>query len=386
MDFELTSRQLVLREQIAELATSKISPSLAHRDREGRFDRGLWSEIAESGILGARLPASLGGPGHDVLTTVLMLEGLGYGCGDNGVGLAVTGQIWTVQEPIQRFGTDRQKETYLPALASGEVIGAHAITEPGSGSDSSAMSTTAVEKDDGYVLNGAKTLIGMAPVCDLALVFAKTDPRLGRWGISAFLVEIERDGVNRSASKDKMGLRTNPIGDLSFDDCWVPASAMLGPPGAGLNISGDSLDFERSFIFACQVGAMERQLEESVSYASQREQFGRPIGSFQSVSNRIADMKLRLEVAKLLIYRAAWLKDAGRPAQMDSALTKLHVAEAFVASSLDSVRIHGGIGYMTDSGVERQLRDAVGGVIYGGTSDIQRQVIARLLGLKGGTP
>lgn len=382
MDFSLTDQQLNLRSRVAA-AVAELDTTLSERDESGAFDQSTWRVLADTGVLRANLPVEYGGSGYDTLTTVLMLEGLGFGSRDNGLALAATGQIWTVQEPILRFGTDEQKLRYLPALSRGESIGAHAITEPDSGSDSYSLTTTAVKDGDGYVLSGTKTLIGMAPVCDVALVFAKTAPEHGRWGISAFLVDTETPGLSQIGPRPKMGLRTNPIGDLVFEDCRVPDSALLGPPGAGLSISTDSLDYERSFILACQVGAMERQLEEAVGYATSRKQFGQSIGGFQSVSNRLADMKMRLDVAKLLLYRAAWLKDQGKPAQLESALTKLHIAEAFVDSSLDSIRIHGGVGYLTEHGVERDLRDAVGGVIYGGTSDIQRQVIARLLGVGG---
>ena len=381
MDFSWTEAQISLREETARFARNELNDSMVNRDREEIFDRFRWSRLAKFGVLRSNIPTAFGGDGHDLLTTVFMLEGLGYGCRDNGLSLAVNGQIWTVQEPIVRFGSEEQQQRYLPGLGSGEILGAHAITEPQAGSDSYALTATAKPKDGGYLINGLKTLIGMGPVCDLVLVFAKTSPDQGRWGISAFLVEAGTEGLTRSEPRSKMGLRTNPIGDIRFDDCWVPESSMLGPPGAGMSISTDSLEWERSFIFASHVGSMERQLEDTIEYARKRHQFGQPIGQFQSVSNRVADMKLRLEAAKLLLYQAAWLKSTGQHAHMESALTKLHLAEAFVESSLDSVRVHGGTGYLTDTEVERDLRDSVGGVIYGGTSDIQRQVIARLLGL-----
>jgi hypothetical protein len=221
----------------------------------------------------------------------------------------------------------------------------------------------------------------MAAVADLLLVFAKTDPDMGHWGISAFLVEVDTPGVDVSTTHEKMGLRTNPTTTVTFDEAPISHAAMLGTRGAGVGISTDSLEWERAFILAWQIGAMERQLEMTIDHAKQREQFGQPIGRFQSVANRIVDMRLRLETARLLLYKTAWLKESGRPTQLESALAKLHIAEEFVASGLDAVRTFGGIGYLTETGVERDLRDAVGGLIYGGTSDIQRQVVARLLGL-----
>lgn len=383
MDFSLSAEQEELRSQTSRFARTELNESMLERDSSESFDRSLWRSLAEHGLLRAIVPPELGGDGRDVFETVLMMEGFGHGCVDNGLALAVTGHVWTVVQPILGFGTETQKAKYLPGMASGDLIGAHAITEPEAGSDSYSMTTTATPSDEGFVLNGRKTLIGMGPVCDVALVFAKTNPERGRWGISAFLLDAETAGFERGEQRSKLGLRTNPIGDLIFNDCWVPKDAMLGPEGAGLSISAESLEWERSFIFAAQVGAMRRQLEETIEYASSRQQFGRPIGDFQSVSNRIADMKLRLDVAQLLLFRSAWLKASGSAAALESALTKLHIAESFLASSLDAVRIHGGVGYLTEFGVDRNLRDAVGGVIYGGTSDIQRQVIARHLGLRG---
>lgn len=360
---------------------AKLNDDTVGADQRGEFDRSKWDRIAETGVLGSCVPVEWGGSGEDALTAVAKLEGIGYGCKDNGLTLAVNGQIWAVQDPILRFGDERQKGDYLPPLVSGEMVGAHAMTEPESGSDTFSLDTTATKTEEGYLLNGTKTMIGLAPVSDLALVFAKTDPDRGRWGISAFLVETRLPGVTRSSTMSKMGLRTSPLGELTFDDCLVPASALLGPEGAGASIFIDSMVWERSFIFSSHVGSMARQLDEAVDYAKTRRQFDRPIGQFQSVSNRIADMKLRLETARLLLYRCAWLKSNGESAQLESALTNLFVSEAFVANSLDALRIHGGRGYLTEFEVERDLRDAIGGVIYSGTSDIQRELIARLMGL-----
>jgi alkylation response protein AidB-like acyl-CoA dehydrogenase len=218
-------------------------------------------------------------------------------------------------------------------------------------------------------------------VADLMLVFAATDPSKGRWGISAFVVERGTPGLTATPMQHKMGLRTVPIGELHFDGCEIPASARLGPEGAGVGIASHSLEVERCCILASQLGAMERQLQRVIDYARRREQFGQSIGKFQSVSNRIADMKLRLETARLLLYKVAWLVQREQPAMMEAALLKLYLSEAFVESGIDAIRIHGGNGYLTATGVERDLRDAMGGVLYAGTSDIQRNIIARLLGL-----
>lgn len=381
MDFSITDEQRSLRDEVIDFARNDLRGDLMADGEADRFNREGWQKIADHGLLGLVLPAEYGGRGLDVLTAALMLEGLGYGCADNGLTLAVNAQIWTVEMPILRFGSEEQKQAYLPRLASGELIGADAITEDASGSDSYALTTTALPESDGYVLNGAKTMVGMAPECDLAVVYARTGDMEDRWGVSAFVVDMDGAGIERGTVIPKMGLTTNPMGRIEFVDCWVPKTALLGPEGAGAGVSDHSFEWERALIFSSHVGSMERQLDETIAYARSRHQFGQPIGQFQSVSNRIADMRLRLEVSKLLLYKAAWSKRDGHEAGLASAMSKLFISEAFVASSLDAIRVHGGRGYLVEDGIERDLRDAVGGVIYGGTSDIQRQIISRLSGL-----
>lgn len=382
MDFAWTDEQLARREGAVAFARGELGgEDLEARDREASFSRELWERCARFGIQGLSVPEEYGGAQVDLLTAMLVMEGLGYGCADNGLTFALNAQLWTVQAPIVRFGTEDQKRRYLPDLCAGRTLGAHALTEPAAGSDAFSLEMSAERRDGEYVLNGVKRLITLGPVADLALIFARTDPDAGKWGISAFLVQSDTPGFRRGQARDKMGLRTVPLGDLILEDCIVPETARLGPEGAGMSISNHSLEIERCCILASQLGAMERQLEASVEYARSREQFGRPIGDFQSVSNRIADMKLRLETARLLLHKVAWLVESDRPAAMEAALLKLHLSECFVASGLDAIRIHGGSGYLTETGVERDLRDAIGGVLYAGTSDIQRNIVARLLGL-----
>lgn len=283
--------------------------------------------------------------------------------------------------PIFKFGTEAQKAKYLPSLCAGEMIGAHGMSEPDSGSDAYSLRTTATKVEGGYLLNGAKTFVTNAPISDMALVFATVDPKRGMWGVTGFLVENGTPGYTISRHIDKMGLRTSPMGELIFQDCFIPEENRLGPIGAGANIFKDSMEWERSCILGSHVGAMERQLEQAVQYAREREQFGQPIGKFQSVANRIVDMKVRLETARLLLYKVAWLKREGKSAVMEAALAKLYLSECFVQSGLDAIQTHGGYGYTTEFEVERDLRDAIGGMLYSGTSDIQRNIIARLLGL-----
>jgi len=381
MDFSWTEEQQTLRDRAIEFAQLELNDDIVARDRSGEFWRAAWIKCARFGVQGLFVPQEYGGGGYDIVSTILALEGIGYGCADNGLTLALNGQMWAVEEPILRFGSEEQKQRFLPGLCHGELLGAHGMTEPQSGSDVYNVQTVAEKRDGGYVLNGRKTLVGLAPIADLAIVFATVNPDLKQWGLTAFLVENGTPGFTRGPAQSKMGLRTVPLGELILEDCFIPESNRLGPEGAGASIFTAAMDWERSFIFASHVGAMARQLDCCLAFAAEHQRSGQPIGKFQSISNRIADMKLRLETARLLLYKAAWLKDQGQSAALDAALAKLHISEAFTTSSLDAIRIHGGAGYLTDFEVERELRDAVGGVIYSGTSDIQRNVIARLLGL-----
>ncbi len=381
MDFSWSDEQIALKDQIIQFAKEQLNENVAERDKAGEFSDGLWKKCAEFGILGLAAPSEFGGKNDevDILSGMLAMEGFGYGCRDNGLALALNAQMWTVQVPISQFGSNPQKEKYLRPLATGKMIGAHALTEPEAGSDILSMKMTAEKCEGGYILNGEKKFITLAPKADVALVLANSNPKLGRWGVSAFLVD--KEAFVASPIREKMGMRTVPFGELSFDNCFVPNENRLGAEGAGFSILNHSLEYDRCCIMASQLGAMERQLEEVIKYAQEREQFGKPIGQFQSVSNRIVDMKLRLETSRLLLYKVAWLKKSGKPATLEAALLKLQLSESFVTSSLDAIRSFGGNGYLTDFEVERNLRDAVGGVLYAGTSDIQRNIIAKWLGL-----
>ncbi len=346
-----------------------------------QFNRERWQRCADFGVLGWFIPEQYGGTGLSITSTIYALEALGYGCNDNGLTLGLNGQMWSVQEPILQFGSEQQKQLYLPKLCSGEIIATHAMTEKESGSDSFKLKTTAEKVSDGYRLNGEKTYLGLAPVADLALVFANSNPQAGQWGISAFLVETNAAGVEVSQPMEKMGLASNPLGAIKFQDCFVEASQRLGPEGIGVSLFTQSMDWERGFVFASHIGSMARQLDQCIEYSRNRKQFEQTISKFQSISNRIVEMKTRLEISRLLINKIAALKDNSEPAMLEAAMTKLYVSEAFVANSMDAIRIHGALGYLTEHEVERDLRDATAGVIYSGTSDIQRKIIANLLGL-----
>lgn len=383
MNFSFTKEQEQLKSDFSNFAEKELNTTIFKKDKDLFFSKEDWQKCADFGVLGIAASPEYGGHKTklDLVSATLAMEGLGYSCRDNGLPFAMSAQMWTVQLPINQFGTEEQKQKFLPQLVSGKKIACHALTEPNAGSDVFSMQTSAKKVEGGYLLNGEKCLITLGPVADLALIFAVTNSKLGRWGISAFIVETGTLGFSVSTNKEKMGLRTVPIGNLYFKDCFVPEENRLGKEGAGWSITNHSLEHDRCSILASQLGAMEYQLEQSIAFVKKRKQFGKSVGAFQSVSNRIADMKLRLETSRLLLYNVAWIKDQGKPAMLESALLKLQLSESYVASSLDTIRNHGGYGYLSENEVERDLRDAIGGVIYAGTSDIQRNIIAKLLGL-----
>ena len=350
-------------------------------DRRQEFYLEGWKKCAEFGIHRLAIPKKYGGLEADPLGVLGCLESLGYACKDNGLIFSINAHMWTCQAPLLEFGSEEQKEKYLPRLGNGESIGGNAITEPGSGSDAFSLSTTARRKGDTYLLNGSKVFVTNGPVADLTVVFATVDPSLGSRGVTAFLVEKEFPGISVGRKVDKMGLRTSPMAELFLDNCEVPARNLLGKEGEGSALFTDSMTWERGFILASAVGAMQRLLETCVQYAMDRKQFGQPIGKFQLVADKIVNMKLRLETARSLLYKVGWLKSKGRSAFMEAALAKLHISETWVQSALDAIQVHGGYGYTTDYELERELRDAVGSRIYSGTSEIQRLLIASLLGL-----
>jgi alkylation response protein AidB-like acyl-CoA dehydrogenase len=381
LDFSLSAEQEELKAAAVAFARQELDKDLAARDAAGEFSPSAWRACAKFGIQGLPVPAELGGAGAGILTTVLVMEALGYGCHDNGLIFSLNAQMWSLQLPLVKFGTPAQQQAYLPGLLSGDLIGVHAMTEPDSGSDAYGMRTRVERDGDHYVLNGTKLYITNAPVSDVVLVFAVHPDKSKMAGISAFLVEKGTPGFSVTRGLDKMGLRTSPMGEVVLDGCRIPAENRLGAEGAGMAIFNSSMTWERSCILASALGAMQRQLEACVEYGRVRKQFGQSIGKFQAVSNKVADMYLRLEAARLLVYQAAWLGQQGKPVLAEAAAAKLFTSEAWVASSLDAIQVHGAYGYMKESGIERDLRDAVASTIYSGTSEIQRVILARMLGL-----
>ena len=381
MEFDWSTEQRELYDSVISFCEERLQHDVAELDAAGSFPGDAWRSCAEFGIQGWSAPEELGGKGYPVTTVAYLMEAFGYACQDNGLAFALGAQVWGVQTAIEHFGSDAQIAKYLQGLVNGSLIGAYAMTEEGSGSDAFGISATAIADRNEFVISGEKVLITFAPIADFAIVFAKSDVDAGRWGISAFLVDADTQGYTAQPVEQKMGLRTVPFGRITLQDCRVPAESLLGKPGAGASIFSFSQGMERSLVLAPHLGAMHRLLDQCVAVARNRKRADVPIGKHQAVSHRIANMKLRLETARLLLYRTAWLQEQGKTNLMEAALTKIYLSESLTQSSLDAIAIHGGDGYKTAVGIERNLRDAVGATIYGGTTDVQRNIVAGLLGL-----
>jgi len=383
MDFALSTEQLALSRAVLDFAREQLNDDLAARDGNGSFSRELWHKCAQFGLLGLPIPVEYGGQGQDLLTTIVAMEALGRGCRDNGLIFSLNAQMWACQMPLLRYGTEAQKRQWLPKLVSGEAIGAHAVTEPGAGSDVFSLTSRAEPINGGYRLNGVKTFSTNAPLADVVLAFAYIDrsaekkPKL----LTGFLVPRATPGMSFGQPMNKMGLRTSPMGEVIFDDCYVSESERLGPEGVGAAIFNSAMEWERACIFAGHVGAMERLLDDCITYARSRRQFGQPIAKFESVANKIADMKVALEASRLLLYYAGWLHGQGKTTVMESAIAKLFVSENHVRSALNALQLFGGYGYMKEYPIEREVRDALSGTLYSGTSEMQRKIIARCLRL-----
>ncbi|MCH7720781.1 MAG: acyl-CoA dehydrogenase family protein, partial [Planctomycetes bacterium] len=311
MEYSLTPEQEELKDAVIKFAQAELNDNMVERDRAGEFSHEGWKKCAEFGIHGMPISEEFGGGGLDLTTTIAVMEGLGYGCKDQGLIFSINAHMWTNSIPLQIFGTPEQKAKYLPGLCNGDLIGANGVSEPESGSDVFGMATTAIKDGDDYILNGTKTFCTNAQVADLVMTYATLNPEYGLMGITAFLIEKDMPGFSISKKIEKMGLRTSPMAELIFEDCRVPAANVLGRPGRGAEVFNCSMEWERSCILASCLGTMQRQLEQCIRYAQTRKQYGKAIGKFQSVANRIVDMKVRIETARPLIYKIGWLKDQG---------------------------------------------------------------------------
>lgn len=381
MDFSWSKSQEEFYERVLRFSRERLNHDLATRERDAHFSRDAWKGCAELGLLGLCVGEVDGGMGFDSVTTARVMEAFGRGCEDTGLTFAVSAHLFACVMPLAEHGSQEQKARFLPGLLDGRVVAGNAITEAQAGSDVFSLEARAERDGADYLLSGEKSYVTNGPVADLFVVYAVTRPSHGYFGISAFFVEKGTPGLTVGAPFEKIGLGTAPTSSIYLDRCRVPEANRIAAEGQGALVFERSMSWERACLFACYVGLLERQLERCVEYARERKQFGKPIGQNQAVSHKISDMKLRFEAARMLLYRACWLRDRGEDAALDISLAKIAISEAAVQSALDAIQIHGGNGVVREFGIERMLRDAVPSTIFSGTSEMQRSIVARELGL-----
>jgi alkylation response protein AidB-like acyl-CoA dehydrogenase len=382
LDFSLSEEQQLLKKTVREFAESELLPHVREWDEKQEFPRDVFTKLGALGLMGVVWPAEHGGSGLTTLDYAIVMEELSRV--DAGVALSVAAHNSLCSGHIFLAGTDEQKRRFLTPLARGEKVGCWGLTENSAGSDAGGTRTTAVRTGDGWVLNGSKTFITNGRVADTAVVMAVTDREKGKKGISAFIVERGTKGFRAGKKEDKLGVRSSDTSELVLEDCRIPAGNLLGAEGHGFIDTLRILDRGRIGIAAFSVGIAQACLEASMRYSRERRQFGHPIAEFQAVQFKIADMATRVDAARLLTWRAAFLRDSGKEHTAESSMAKLYASEMSVQAALDAVQIHGGYGYVKEYPVERYLRDSKLGTIGEGTSEVQRLVIAReLLKLRG---
>jgi butyryl-CoA dehydrogenase len=377
IDFELTDEQRLVRETAREFTDGEIVPVARENDRNERFDTELVRKIADMGFLGAIVSEEYGGRGLDYRTYGLIVEEIGRG--DSSARTVVSVQTSLVCSSIERWGTEDQKHEWLPKLCSGEALGCFGLTEPNTGSDAANLQTRATRADGGWRIAGQKQWISLGNYARVALIFAQTDPDQGHRGIGCFLVPTDSDGFSSQAVHGKLGLRASDTAELSLDGVEVGEDALLGEVGDGFKVAMSALDSGRFSVAAGCVGICQGCVDASVEYAKAREQFGRPIASFQLVQEMIADMVVETDAARGLVWRAGWLKDTGKPNTTETSIAKLFATEAAVRCANSAIQVHGGSGYVDDYPVERYLRDARVTTLYEGTSQIQKLIIGRAM-------
>jgi alkylation response protein AidB-like acyl-CoA dehydrogenase len=382
MNFSLSDTQVLQWESIVDFSRRELNAEVRSNDQNASFPLENWKKCAEMGLLSLLTAEEYGGVGESLTSCAISIEALSYGCEDSGLTHAIITQLCCIVL-LNLYGSPEQKQRFLPKLASGEIIAAQSITEPDAGSDVLSMRTRVDASAESYSLSGGKVFISNGPLADLVIVFAKNSAGKTAFGgdISCFLVEKGTPGFTVGNPLAKMGLRTLQNSELFFDNACVPADTMLGKSGHGMFIFNEAIEWERVLMTAAHLGTMERVLEKCVSYVKTRKQFGKEIGKNQSISNKISAMKMNLELGKLMLYKMAWLKDEGKRATLEASLGKLFVSESLKSACLDAVQIHGGYGFMQECDLERDLRDSIAATIYSGTSEIQQNIIARMLGL-----
>jgi alkylation response protein AidB-like acyl-CoA dehydrogenase len=377
MDFDLTDEQQLIRQTAREFTDKEIVERAKQNARNHHFDLDLVKKIADQGYLGAIVPREYGGAGLGYVDYGLVVEEIGRGC--SSVRTVISVQTSLVCSAILKWGTEEQKHHYLPKLCSGEWLGCFGLTEPDTGSDAAKQKTRAKKTDSGWVINGAKMWISMGNYAKVALIFAQTDPEKGHRGLACFLVDTDQPGYQATTIEHKMGLHASDTASISLEDVEVTDDQMLGEIGDGFKVAMSALDSGRYSVAAGCVGICQGCVEESVKYAKEREQFGKPIASFQLVQAMIADMVLKTDASRMLVWRAGFLKDKGRPNTLETSVAKLHATEAAVECSNTAIQVHGGAGYVDDHPVERYFRDVRVTTLYEGTSQIQKLIIGRAM-------
>jgi butyryl-CoA dehydrogenase len=377
MDFDLTDEQRLIKDTAREFTDNEIVQQTRENARNHHFDMELVKKIADQGYLGAIVPQEYGGAGLDYLSYGLIVEEIGRG--DSAIRTVISVQTSLVCSAILKWGSEEQKHKYLPRLCSGEWLGCFGLTEPDTGSDAANQRTRAQKTDRGWVINGAKMWISMGNYAKVALIFAQTDPELGNKGLACFLLDTDQPGYKAQRIEHKMGLHASDTASIALEDVEVSDEDMLGQIGDGFKVAMSALDSGRYSVAAGCVGICQGCVEESVSYAKEREQFGRPIASFQLVQAMIADMVLKTDASRMLVWRAGWLKDKGRPNTLETSIAKLHATEASLECANLAIQVHGGAGYVDDHPVERYFRDARVTTLYEGTSQIQKLIIGRAM-------
>lgn len=379
MEFSWSDKQQARYDEVlaATRAAFPRRPGAGH----GFYDRKEWLALGEIGMLGAPVPEEYGGGGLGALDTARVVEAVGRGCPDTGLVFGAAAHTFACSMPLVGFATESVRRRLLPKLGAGRLIAGNAMTEPEAGSDSSRLSTTARRVDGGWLLNGVKSFVTNGPAADVFVTYATVDPKSAFLGVTGFVVERGAEGLTVSGPFEKMGMLSVPAGSITFEDCFVPDEQVLGTVGGGAAIFQHSMGWERACLFALYLGLLDRLVEQCVEHACTRRQFGRRIGDFQAVSHRIADIKLALEGARLLLYRACWSMDQGKPSVLEIALSKLAVSEGVLAAATDAVRIFAGRGYLSEDGIEAALRDAIPSTIFSGTNEIQRELVVREMGL-----
>jgi butyryl-CoA dehydrogenase len=375
MDFELTDEQRLIKDTAREFTDKEIVKQSRENARNHHFDVEMVGKVAAQGYLGAIVPTEYGGAGLDYLSYGLIVEEIGRG--DSAIRTVISVQTSLVCSGILKWGTEEQKQKYLPKLCSGEWLGCFGLTEPDTGSDAANQKTRAKKTDNGWVINGAKMWISMANYAKVALIFAQTDPELGHKGLACFIVDTDQPGFKAQTIEHKMGLHASDTASISLEDVEVSDEDVLGEVGQGFKVAMSNLDSGRYSVAAGCVGICQGCVEESVNYAKEREQFGRPIASFQLVQAMIADMTVKTAASRMLVWRAGWLKDQGRPNTLETSIAKLHATEASLECANMAIQVHGGAGYVDDHPVERYFRDARVTTLYEGTSQIQKLIIGR---------